>query len=820
MAKTNAERQKAYRERKKAKDGSEYLEKERLRQKKNYTKVKDLSERELKKRREAVRMRVTKHRKDEKELIELSNKIITASVNSPVSSTSSESSPLLVAMAFPKRGESARKRKRRSDDRFRKKLAKLEHEKEVLKKSNASLRQKVCRMKKSKVKDSARNLTPRKLVSNMLKEGGLSPSTTSKDIKKNLLFAHVVSEEIRASTLERKNKRASIRRMVSGRILKKYKLIKFAANKTGNDRRKMGRSSSKILNFPSSKRGFDPAVHKSVLEFYSRDDISTALPGKRDCKKVKKSQIQKRSLNDYLSNLYHKLKSEQPNLKVSFASFAKMRPKHFILANFVNRRSCLCTKHQNLALKLKMLKTLQKTVQTNPDTFIKQTSDDDIKKILQNCKVKKYEYEEWQKVDVQVKTKSGEEKTKKKMKVLRKSKCKADFDEYFLKEATMFREHAKRIKNQYVVQKSLKENLLPNHIYIHMDFAEDYKCRSQEEIQSAYWSQTQVTIHPVVAYFKKEGKVVHQSFVYISDEPRHDARFVFALLRSLVPQLLQLIPKLEFVHYWTDSPTSQYRNKTIFKIISCHREYFDVSATWNYMEAGHGKGPCDPIGGTAKRKADYAVKHAKAIIQDAQEFYQWAKTTEDTSKIKFMFLSSDEYENAASFLKNACFDIESVSGTMKIHAVFPHEVNRIWVREMSCFCQSCFTNKFHSETACHGWRMANLKSLTNVPARDQEMLPEVNEHVAAIYDRAVYIGKVIDVDDTDAHISFYEHNGMITHTTVFRVPKRKDEIWISYRDILCILPEPVVTKRGIKFDEAIVDEIQHRFSDWKKKIKY
>jgi len=61
---------------------------------------------------------------------------------------------------------------------------------------------------------------------------------------------------------------------------------------------------------------------------------------------------------------------------------------------------------------------------------------------------------------------------------------------------------------------------------------------------------------------------------------------------------------------------------------------------------------------------------------------------------------------------------------------------------------------------------------------------------------------------------------MITHTTVFRVPKRKDEIWISYRDILCILPEPVVTKRGIKFDEAIVDEIQHRFSDWKKKIKY
>ena len=129
----------------------------------------------------------------------------------------------------------------------------------------------------------------------------------------------------------------------------------------------------------------------------------------------------------------------------------------------------------------------------------------------------------------------------------------------------------------------------------------------------------------------------------------HDARFVFALLQSLVPQLIQLIPELEYIHYWTDSPTSQYRNKTIFKIISCHSHYFKVSASWNYMEAGHGKGPCDPIGGTAKRKADLAVKNEKAIIQDAKDFYQWAKTTEADSSIKFTFLSSEEYKTLHPF---------------------------------------------------------------------------------------------------------------------------------------------------------------------------
>ena len=88
----------------------------------------------------------------------------------------------------------------------------------------------------------------------------------------------------------------------------------------------MCRSTSKNLNIQSTKRGFDPEIHAKVLKFYGRDDNSTALPGKRDAKRVKKVRIQKRCLNAYLSNLYHKLKAEQPDLKVSFATFAKMRP--------------------------------------------------------------------------------------------------------------------------------------------------------------------------------------------------------------------------------------------------------------------------------------------------------------------------------------------------------------------------------------------------------------------------------------------------------------------------------------------------------------
>ena len=145
------------------------------------------------------------------------------------------------------------------------------------------------------------------------------------------------------------------------------------------------------------------------------------------------------------------------------------------------------------------------------------------------------------------------------------------------------------------------------------------------------------------------------------------------------------------------------------------------------MEAGHGKGPCDPICGTEKRKADLAVKNEKAIIQDAQDFYQWAKTTEDVSSIKFTFLSFEEYENAASFLSQACNEIETVVGTIKVHGVFYHEIKSIWVREMSCFCNGFFTTSFHPNTACKSWRITNLKRISNVPVSSQAISPEIED---------------------------------------------------------------------------------------------
>ena len=95
----------------------------------------------------------------------------------------------------------------------------------------------------------------------------------------------------------------------------------------------------------------------------------------------------------------------------------------------------------------------------------------------------------------------------------------------------------------------------------------------------------------MVFYYKEGGKLLHKSMAVISDEPKHDAGTIFGILQKTMPYVN--VEGLDQVHYWTDSPTSQYRNKTTFSIVIRH-EY--AKAAWNYFEARHGKGPCDGIG--------------------------------------------------------------------------------------------------------------------------------------------------------------------------------------------------------------------------------
>ena len=63
----------------------------------------------------------------------------------------------------------------------------------------------------------------------------------------------------------------------------------------------------------------------------------------------------------------------------------------------------------------------------------------------------------------------------------------------------------------------------------------------------AYWSQTQVNIYSVVAYHNLGSKLIHQSYVFISDESKQDKMSVFAFWVSSRSEVYSLLDWLTYI---------------------------------------------------------------------------------------------------------------------------------------------------------------------------------------------------------------------------------------------------------------------------------
>ena len=89
--------------------------------------------------------------------------------------------------------------------------------------------------------------------------------------------------------------------------------------------------------------------------------------------------------------------------------------------------------------------------------------------------------------------------------------------------------------------------------------------------------------------------------------------------------------------------------------------------------------------------------------------------------------------------------------------------------------------------------------------------------MAAGYDRKVDIGKVFEIDDSDAKISFYEYTGTLSIGSTICEPKKRDEIWVDFVNILYVVPVPAETKRGKKFEKFVLENVMEKFLAWKNK---
>ncbi len=272
-----------------------------------------------------------------------------------------------------------------------------------------------------------------------------------------------------------------------------------------------------------------------------------------------------------------------------------------------------------------------------------------------------------------------------------------------------------------------------------LDFSENYSFLVQDAAQGYYWDNTQATLHPLVAYYRKEdGSLGTISFCVVSDCIKHDATTVHAFISVIIAQLKKLVPALSLVKYFSDGASSQYTNCKNFLNLCYHQEDFGIKAEWHFFATSHGKSPCDGIGGTVKRLVARASLQATTVnhILCAKELFLWAKA--NISGIEMLFVSADEIEKCDMVLKPRLVAAKTIAGTRSHHSFVPVSFNVLQMRRISADLEGTSV-KVASPTQ---------------PQQPFSFTP--GQYVAAVYDRVWYIGSVIDVshENEDVLINF------------------------------------------------------------------
>lgn len=228
MTKTRAEIQKAYRERKKAKEGEDYLRKERERRMKYYIPSSELSNAARKKRNEANRLALKRYRMRrslERQQANLSNETVNTSgydTGVEINPGPSTSTPLRVKMDFSSLARSSGGRKRVSNalGRARKEISILKECQKNMTRKYKTLQRQVQRQRKSKLSGSPK--TPRSKTEALLRSANLTSSQRDA-VRKQVLTANVLMQEMQESQKNSKSwhEKKNLYRIMTGKIIKK-----------------------------------------------------------------------------------------------------------------------------------------------------------------------------------------------------------------------------------------------------------------------------------------------------------------------------------------------------------------------------------------------------------------------------------------------------------------------------------------------------------------------------------------------------------------------------------------------------------------------
>nr|CAI5837126.1 unnamed protein product [Callosobruchus analis] len=399
---------------------------------------------------------------------------------------------------------------------------------------------------------------------------------------------------------------------------------------------------------------------------------------------------------------------DTPNTKLQAMCDTPESPFWVFIPKVNARDTCVCIKHSNIDLKLSALHSRKilpynSHIKLLENTCCNRYDEQCLSRICQRCINKNPHYREFDDskpiqfkkwvAEKQVYKDPKSKQTRTVTKYIKKTFNirPRELIENLQEELNAYYLHERNIIHQYKAVKALKQNISDKEAIIHMDFSENYCTKYSQEIHAYHFggSRLQLSLHTVIIYTKGSTK----PYCTVSQNTTHSPAAIWVHLQ---PIFRSLPPNITCVHFVSDGPVTQYRNKTMFYILASrlHLEVPNVEKfSWNFSESGHGKGAPDGVGAACKKTAD-AVVAAGGDIDSLESFVNIIQ--ERCPGITMFTIDEKAIDEITDDIKKDVTNLKPFTGTLKIHQVkfkisrshskLPQGATKLVMKSLSCFC--------------------------------------------------------------------------------------------------------------------------------------
>ena len=216
-------------------------------------------------------------------------------------------------------------------------------------------------------------------------------------------------------------------------------------------------------------------------------------------------------------------------------------------------------------------------------------------------------------------------------------------------------------RRQFFEIRRITENLNEGELLIHLDYSENYKCKHQNEIQSAYFGNKSFSLFTACTYYCKDANIQKLPITVTTEENDKSRIASMSCVNKVITHSMEKIQQIiSTVFIVSDGCASQFRSRFVFSLLAHIQQGIQIQ--WHYNEAHHGKGPMDGIGGTIKNLIFRRVLSEDVVINTPKEFATFA---DQISNIDCLFLEKDELLEEPEDVANA----SPIPSTLKVHKV-------------------------------------------------------------------------------------------------------------------------------------------------------